>query len=161
MREEQNTPDSEYRNLIAEYIKNGQIVPVEITCSLLEKAMRKNMLASGDGSGRFLIDGFPRNPDNLDGWQRMMADKVDFLFVLHFDLAEEVCRERCLNRGKAGSGRDDDNEESLRKRMASFVRDTWPIIQHFEAEGKVRTVNGAQEPELVFQEVKNIFSQFK
>jgi len=39
---------------------------------------------------KFLIDGFPRNQDNLDGWQREMADKVNLLFVLFFDCTEDV-----------------------------------------------------------------------
>ena len=38
----------------------------------------------------FLIDGFPRNKDNLDGWTRQMGEKVDLQFVLFFDCDEEV-----------------------------------------------------------------------
>ena len=34
---------------------------------------------------KFLIDGYPRNKDNFDGWLKIMNDKVNFLFVLHFD----------------------------------------------------------------------------
>jgi len=34
---------------------------------------------------KFLIDGFPRNKDNLDGWEREMGDKVNLEFVLFFD----------------------------------------------------------------------------
>ena len=39
---------------------------------------------------RFLIDGFPRNQDNLEGWEREMADKVNLQFVLFFDCSEDV-----------------------------------------------------------------------
>jgi len=39
---------------------------------------------------RFLIDGFPRNQDNLDGWEREMSDKVNMQFVLFFDCSEDV-----------------------------------------------------------------------
>ena len=41
---------------------------------------------------RFLIDGFPRNQDNLEGWERAMSDKVNMLFVLFFDCTEDVSR---------------------------------------------------------------------
>jgi len=41
---------------------------------------------------RFLIDGFPRNQDNLEGWERAMSDKVNMLFVLFFDCTEHVSR---------------------------------------------------------------------
>ncbi len=49
--------------LIESYIKDGRIVPVEVTCALLEKAMNNS------GKSKFLIDGFPRNADNLEGWR--------------------------------------------------------------------------------------------
>lgn len=41
-------------------------------------------------ANKFLIDGFPRNKDNLDGWEQEMADKVNILFVLFFDCPLEV-----------------------------------------------------------------------
>ena len=48
------------------------------------QAMKKS------GSHKFLIDGFPRNQDNLDGWNRQMASNVNLLFVLFFDCPQEV-----------------------------------------------------------------------
>lgn len=54
LREERNSPGSEYGELIENHIRNGTIVPVAITCSLLERAM--NQSEKND----FLIDGFPR-----------------------------------------------------------------------------------------------------
>lgn len=46
LREERAREGSEYGQLIENYIKNGKIVPVEITCSLLENAMNKNIQVS-------------------------------------------------------------------------------------------------------------------
>jgi len=39
---------------------------------------------------KFLIDGFPRNEDNLTGWERQMKDIVNVKFVLFFECPEEV-----------------------------------------------------------------------
>lgn len=39
---------------------------------------------------RFLIDGFPRNEDNLQGWNKAMDGKADVKFVLFFDCNNEV-----------------------------------------------------------------------
>ena len=39
---------------------------------------------------KFLIDGFPRNEDNLAGWEKQMEDKAEIKFVLFFDCPEEV-----------------------------------------------------------------------
>ena len=60
------------------------------------------------GSENFLIDGFPRNEDNLSTWGREMGEKARVLFVLFFDCDEETCIERCLHRGTGRSVRQGD-----------------------------------------------------
>ena len=79
-----------------------------------------------NGTSQYLIDGFPRNVDNLDGWSRIMGP-VPALpssatrpyaivpFVLFLECTEDIMLQRCLDRGKT-SGRSDDNKESLVKR---------------------------------------------
>ena len=44
---------------------SGKIVPVDVTVNLIKTAMIKNAAA---GKSDFLVDGFPRNQDNYDGW---------------------------------------------------------------------------------------------
>lgn len=111
-----------------------------------------------DGKDKFLIDGFPRNQNNVDGWTRAMEAKVDLQFVLVFDCSEDVCVKRCLNRGAAGSGRSDDNLESLKKRFNTFYVDSLPIIEHYAAENLVRKIDGSPEPEAIFEKVKVVFA---
>lgn len=98
--------------LINNYIKDGQIVPVAITVGLLKKAIEANM---AEGRVNFLVDGFPRNKDNLDGWKEVMGDSAHVHFVLFFDCPEDVMEARLIERGKT-SGRADDNIESIKKR---------------------------------------------
>lgn len=47
-------------------------------------------MTKDDQKFRFLIDGFPRNADNLEGWNREMDGKADVKFVLFFDCSNEV-----------------------------------------------------------------------
>ena len=68
LRAERDT-GSEDAELINNYIKEGKIVPVEITCHLIKKAMEKH----GWEKCKYLVDGFPRNEDNLDGWNKVSA----------------------------------------------------------------------------------------
>uniref|UniRef100_A0A673ADY9 UMP-CMP kinase n=1 Tax=Sphaeramia orbicularis TaxID=375764 RepID=A0A673ADY9_9TELE len=142
LRAERAREGSEYGQLIANYIKEGQIVPVEITINLLSKAMDETM-QEDDKKFRFLIDGFPRNEDNLQGWNKVMDGKADVKFVLFFDCSNEVCIERCLDRGKS-SGRTDDNRESLEKRIKTYLQSTRPIIEQYEKQGKVRTIDASR-----------------
>lgn len=57
LREEQDRPGSQFGDLIRDYIKNGEIVPQEVTIQLLENAMKHTV--ERDGKRKFLIDGFP------------------------------------------------------------------------------------------------------
>ena len=57
LREEQDRKDSEFGSLIKQNIKEGIIVPMEITVQLLENAMTADLEKKEDGKGRFLIDG--------------------------------------------------------------------------------------------------------
>lgn len=82
-----------------------------------------------------------------------MSEKVDFLFVLYFDCSEDKCVERCLKRGQAGSGRTDDNLESLKKRFNTMHNDTMPIVNHYRALGKVKEINANECPDTVFKAV--------
>uniref|UniRef100_A0A8C1T004 UMP-CMP kinase n=1 Tax=Cyprinus carpio TaxID=7962 RepID=A0A8C1T004_CYPCA len=142
LREERSRSGSEFGQLIDTYIKEGRIVPVEITISLLKKAMEETMKAD-EKNFRFLIDGFPRNQDNLQGWNTVMDGKADVKFVLFFDCGNEVCIDRCLERGKS-SGRTDDNRESLEKRIQTYLQSTRPIIEQYEKQGKVRTIDASR-----------------
>ena len=42
------------------------------------------------GKENFLVDGFPRNENNLEGWKKEMTEKANVKFVLFFDCPEEV-----------------------------------------------------------------------
>lgn len=42
----------------------------------------------------FLIDGFPRNQENLEKWKELMDDKIEFKRLLYFDCDEEILKER-------------------------------------------------------------------
>ncbi|CAL7945282.1 unnamed protein product [Xylocopa violacea] len=155
LREERAKPGSEYGELIENHIKNGTIVPVAITCSLLDRAMQM----SDNPHKRFLIDGFPRNEDNINGWNEAMSDKCIVKGVLYCECSKEECTKRCLKRGESGSGRSDDNEEVLIKRHETYVTKTIPIIEHFEKQGLMFKVNSMQSKEKTFEDAKEILAK--
>lgn len=82
LRAEQQREGSEFGQLIADHIKEGKIVPQEVTIALLKNAMREAIKTQGaaykvskeqqskwaDSKGRFLIDGFPRKMDQALGF---------------------------------------------------------------------------------------------
>eukprot|EP00920_Eleutheroschizon_duboscqi_P035505 GHVT01085764.1.p1 GENE.GHVT01085764.1~~GHVT01085764.1.p1 ORF type:complete len:167 (+),score=28.58 GHVT01085764.1:670-1170(+) len=147
--EERETPGSEYGEMITNCIKDGLIVPVEVTVMLL----RKKMEALGWEDGRFMIDGFPRNQNNLDGWLKAMGDSVEISYCIVFECTEDEMTRRLLERAKT-SGRIDDNMESIRKRFRIFQEQTLPIIEYFDKLGKCRRIDALGGVEEVWAKVK-------
>ena len=82
MRHEQDREGSQYGDMIKEYIRDGKIVPSEVTIKLLENAMHaaleehkgKTEHGWGDGKGRFLVDGFPRKMDQALVFDQTVGD---------------------------------------------------------------------------------------
>jgi len=151
LRAERNDPLSSQGQLISSFIKKGKIVPVEITVNLLLKA------ALSSGRRNFLIDGFPRNADNLQGWDKVVGSGADVLGCLFFDCPESVMEARLLERGKT-SGRTDDNIESIRKRFATYNQETRPIIEHYQKIQQCFKINSDRRAELIQGEVHSILA---
>jgi len=145
LREERNS-GSQLADMINNYIKEGKIVPADVTVGLLRNAMEAS------GSNKFLIDGFPRDVDNLRCWESKMKKISDVQFLLFLDCPQDVMTERLLERGLT-SGRNDDNAESIKKRFKTYEESTRPIIDHFRSLGKIRTVDSNRAVDLVFSDV--------
>lgn len=166
LREEQDRPGSDFGEMIKTYIKEGTIVPMEVTIQLLENAMKKAM--EEEKKSTFLIDGmhfllmseiwsytdgaqgFPRKLDQAHAFERSV---VPSKFTLFFDAPEDVMLERLLNRGKT-SGRADDNIESIKKRFRVFVETSMPVVDEFDSQKRVIKVNATQTPDEVYQDVQ-------
>ncbi|KDP28915.1 hypothetical protein JCGZ_14686 [Jatropha curcas] len=139
---------SENGTMIQNMIKEGKIVPSEVTIKLLQKAMRES------GNDKFLIDGFPRNEENRAAFESVT--KIEPEFVLFFDCSEEEMERRLLSRNQ---GREDDNIETIRKRFRVFLESSIPVVEYYESKGRVRKIDAGKSVEEVFEAVKSIFTQ--
>lgn len=148
---------SKESDIIENFIRQGKIVPVEITIALLEKAMVNTTETNPKNRG-FLIDGFPRNRNNLDGWNEKMEGKAVIEGVLFFEASDEVCVERCLSRGQSG-GRSDDNIDTLNKRLKTYHESTMPILEHFKTQKILHRIDATPGPDEVFSAVQKAFGK--
>jgi len=155
LRAEQNRKGSEFGDLIKSYIKDGKIVPMEVTVQLLENAMMEVVDKDEDKKGKFLIDGFPRQMDQALKFEETVCPSK---FVLFYDCPEEEMQKRLLERGKT-SGRSDDNAESIKKRFKTFVETSMPVVDYFEKEGRVVKVLATKTPDEVYKETREKLEQ--
>jgi adenylate kinase len=143
----------------------GELVSDEIVNAILSERLDAPDVRAG-----FILDGYPRTPAQAEALDRLLADKgmrLDYVIELAVD--EDVLVDRIVGRfscANCGAGyhdryklpevagvcdvcgatvfkrRPDDNEATVRTRMAEYRAKTAPILPIYEARGLVRRVDG-------------------
>jgi UMP-CMP kinase family protein len=155
LRDEKAT-GSKYAQEIEECISQGKLVPAKVPVKLLKKAMKKR----GWNQNQYLIDGFPRNQENLDVFLEVFGNLADIKFVLFYECSQEAMEKRILERGKT-SGRSDDNPESLKKRFATYINETKPVVDFYEGKGLIRKINAERTVAEVYGDTKKVLDEVK
>lgn len=141
-------------------IVDGGIVPSEITVQLLRNAMLDaDRAAAGGEPLNFLVDGFPRNQGNQDAWEAVVGDAATVRAMLFFECPLPVLEARILGRAEY-SGRADDNVESLRKRFATYKRETMPIVELYRGRGTCIEIDSSHTRTDVWTTVKRALAPF-
>ena len=139
---------TEEGKLIKIIMSEGKYVPTKITCGLIKNAM--------DICGKekiFLIDGYPRSQENIDGWEETFQNNYILIASIILQCNEEELVKRLLERGRT-SGRIDDNIEVIKKRFKSHVEQSQPIEAKLKEKGPFIEVQGNGKVEEVFSKIK-------
>jgi adenylate kinase family enzyme len=91
---------------------------------------------------------------NLEAWQKHVSLKVAGVIVLECD--EETMMRRVLLRSAASSGRVDDNEETVRRRIRGYKDDTVAVIEAMAQVWPVYRIDGRGTPEEVHEHVARL-----
>ena len=120
------------------YIDNGQLIPDELMIDILASVYD----SFGKEHKGVIFDGFPRTIPQAEALKRMLKErKGEVDVMIELSVPDEMLMERLINRGKT-SGRADDNEETIRKRLDVYKNQTAPLIEWYKADGKHRAVKG-------------------
>lgn len=162
-----------------EYMDAGRLVPDEVVIGLVEER-----LAQADCKEGFMLDGFPRTVHQAEILEKMldgMGRKIDNVLLL--DVDDEELVKRITGRrtcGKCGAiyhlifspppgddtcscgsiglvQRADDNEVTVRERLAAYHDQTSPLIDFYGNRGVLRKVSGTgKKADEVFELVKTV-----
>ena len=128
---------TELGNTAKNYIDNGQLIPDSLMIDIL--ASTYDSLCPCDG---IIFDGFPRTIPQAEALKKMLADRnTEVSAMLELDVPEEELIARLINRGKT-SGRADDNEETIQKRLKVYKNQTSPLIEWYTSEGLCHSIKG-------------------
>lgn len=161
-----------------EYMDQGLLVPDELTCDLV-----MDRISQDDCKNGFVLDGFPRTipqAEALDAALSKIGEKMDY--AVDVDVPDDNIinrmsgRRACLNCGatyhivsiptkvegvcdRCGSPvvlRDDDQPETVKKRLEVYHAQTQPLIDYYKKQNILKSVDGTQPMEEVFHAIVEI-----
>lgn len=142
---------------IDQFITRGELVPNEIIVTLLKEAMEKQTRRTGKKN--FLLDGFPRSLNNMDGWYEIFGSDSALPMMMYFECPYDVLEQRILSRAKY-SGRSDDNIESLKHRFDTYKSETLPTVDFFKGKNKCVEIDTSKDRETVYAEVRSQLADY-
>ncbi|HHP7230536.1 MAG TPA: nucleoside monophosphate kinase, partial [Xenococcaceae cyanobacterium] len=112
----------------------------------------KERLSQPDTRRGWILDGFPRNVTQAAFLEELLAElNAPADYVLNLTVPDEVLVERLL-----GRKRQDDNEETVRRRLEIYHQDTVPVISFYRERNRLKVVNGDAAMEEVTASLKAI-----
>ncbi len=161
-----------------QYMDQGLLVPDEVTIGMLLDRIHQNDCEKG-----YVLDGFPRTIPQAESLTRALTEHGEAIdFAIDVDVPDENIvnrmggRRACLKCGatyhvvfapSAKEGicdvcgselvlRDDDKPETVQKRLSVYHEQTQPLIDYYREKGVLRTVDGTQSMEKVFEDITGI-----
>jgi adenylate kinase len=159
----------------------GLLVPDEVTIGLV-----KERLSNKDCANGFLLDGFPRNVSQAEALDKILAElgvKLDAVLDVNVEpqilirriVGRRICKNCgatyhiefnkpkkdgiCDNCGSTLVQRADDTEETAGSRLKVYDESTAPVLAYYKKQGLLKTVNGDQALDKVFEDIKETLSK--
>lgn len=161
-----------------EYMDKGQLLPDEIVIGIVDERLKEDDCKNG-----YMLDGFPRTvaqAEALDEALNKAGSQIDH--VVSIDVPDEELVKRltgrrackgcsagyhvmfkppkkegvCDNCGGELYQRDDDNEETVKNRLNVYKEQTMPLIDYYQAQGKIRPIDGVGSLDEVFERITKV-----
>ena len=174
---------SELGNKVKEIINRGDLVSDELTCALVKDRLSKPDCAKG-----YLLDGFPRTIPQAEAWEKISKEiGREVNLVINISCPDEELIKRistrrvcpqcgasfnivsmkpkkegiCDNCGHALIQRKDDNEESLKVRLANYYKSTAPLLDFYKSRDLLHDFDGMLGAEKLKVELNKLLAKSK
>jgi len=130
--------DTELGKEARTYMDKGMLVPDDVTIKMLEA----RVLESKDPAG-FIFDGFPRTIAQADALMDLMKRQSSEINALvKLEVSRDEIISRLLERGKTSGRTDDQNEQTISKRIDVYLEETAPVFGYYDRLEKSYSVDG-------------------
>ncbi len=160
---------------VRELMERGQLVPDELTIRVVQERT-----AQPDCQNGYILDGFPRTPAQAASLEKLAAEQGNTIVAILIDVPRELLEQRMTGRRNCPVcgeiynmylkppkfdnvcdfhpeaelvHRADDNVETVKARLATYEKQTQPLMDYYKAAGLLRTVDGTGAPETIYEDV--------
>ena len=137
------------------YMDQGFLVPDEVVIGMISGKIDEQPEARG-----FIFDGFPRTKAQAEALDKLLEFKnTQIHLVLSLEVPEAELVRRLVSRGET-SGRSDDTEEVIEKRIKEYYAKTEAVASYYEAHGKVERIKGDNSIEDTFKQLSKEIDKY-
>jgi adenylate kinase len=160
---------------VRELMERGQLVPDELTIKLV-----RERTAQPDCENGYILDGFPRTPAQAASLEKLAAEQGNTIVAVLIDVPRELLEQRMTGRRNCPVcgeiyniylkppkfdnvcdlhpeaqlvHRADDNVETVQARLATYEKQTQPLMDYYKSAGLLRAVDGTGAPEAIYEEI--------
>ena len=133
------------------YIDQGQLIPDDLMIGILAQVIDDNREAASKG---VIFDGFPRTIAQAEALEQLLNERgTSVSAVVGLEVAEAELIDRLVKRGQM-SGRSDDNEETIKKRLDVYHNQTSPLQDFYKEKGLYKAIKGTGTIDGIFEDIK-------
>ncbi len=134
-----------------QYIDQGQLIPDELMIGILAQVIDDNKEQAQNG---VIFDGFPRTIPQAQALESLLNERDTCVSaVVGLEVPEQELIDRLVKRGQM-SGRSDDNEETIKKRLAVYHNQTSPLQEFYKEKGLYHAIKGIGTIDCIFEDIK-------
>lgn len=141
--------ETELGKTAKKYIDEGQLIPDDLMIDILDDVLERE---AKDKPG-VIFDGFPRTIPQAEALNELLKKRNKELHaVVGLEVPDEELVKRLINRGKL-TGRADDNEETIKKRLKVYHGQTSPLRDHYKKQNKYIAIDGHKDVDSIFDSI--------
>lgn len=140
--------ETELGKIAKKYIDEGQLIPDDLMIQILDTVLEDAKEKPG-----VIFDGFPRTIPQAEALNDLLQKRGKELHaVVGLEVPDEELVKRMINRGKE-TGRADDNEETIKKRLHVYHNQTSPLRDHYKKQNKYLAIDGNRDIDHIFDSI--------
>ena len=148
--------NSELGKTVADYMSRGLLIPDEVIINVLDNLLEEQMPEKG-----IIFDGFPRTIPQAEALKKMLNKrKQEVSAVIGLEVPEDELTARLIKRGEI-SGRSDDNEETIKKRIRVYHENTEPLTAYYKKAAIYCPITGKRSVEEIAEQINEAITNMK